>query len=57
MKNQNLLNNTYKVIHTTIVLSLILHCMTCGYIAIGMIPSLGSESWITRLGTTGFGQK
>lgn len=55
MKNQNLLNNCYKVIHTTIILSLILHCMTCGYIAIGMIPYLGEESWITRLGTTNVG--
>jgi len=47
MKNKNLVENIYKVIQTILTLGLILHFLTCAYIAIGLIPE--DESWIQRL--------
>jgi len=37
MQNKNLVENIFKVIHTILTLLLILHFLTCAYIAIGLI--------------------
>jgi len=48
MKHQNLLNNVYKILQTSLLLAFSLHCLTCGFIAIGLYPN--SDSWVRRLG-------
>jgi|LauGreDrversion4_2_1035121.scaffolds.fasta_scaffold131477_2 hypothetical protein len=48
MKHQNLLNNVYKILQTSLMLTFSLHCLTCGFIAIGLYPN--SDSWVRRLG-------
>lgn len=47
MQQKNSIENIFKVLHTTLLLALILHFLTCAYIAIGLIPE--TESWINEL--------
>lgn len=48
MKHQTLLNNIYKILQTTLMLTFSLHCLACGFIAIGLYPN--QDSWVRRLG-------
>ena len=48
MKHQNFLNNVYKILQTSLMLAFSLHCLACGFIAIGLYPN--QDSWVRRLG-------
>lgn len=47
MKSQTLIGNLYKIIQTILILVFSLHCLTCGFIAIGLYPT--TDSWVKRL--------
>ena len=47
MRHQNLINNLHKITRTVLMLAFSLHCLACGFIAIGLIPN--ENSWVLRL--------